>query len=102
MQDDVFHETVFGAQAAGQILLFEHSFQSRPFIAAGGIRRMALSAVRLVDMASSRLLRIQAKLGIGFFGKVRFAADYDGKRKGRQQDGRYSVQMTIMFCSAAF
>lgn len=53
-------------------------------------------------MASPGLLRVEAKLGIGFFRKIGFAADYEGKRKGRQQDGRYSVQVTIMFCSAAF
>lgn len=63
---------------------------------------MALDAVGLVDVASMRLLRIQAKLGIGLFGKVGFAAGYEGKREGGQQDGRYSGQMTIMFCSAAF
>jgi len=63
---------------------------------------MALRAVRLVDMASPGLLRVQAKLGVSFFGQIGFAADYEGKRKSRQEDGRYSVQMTIMFCSAAF
>ena len=63
---------------------------------------MALGTVRLVDMASLGLLWVETKLRIGFFRKVRFAADYEGKSEGRQKDGRYSVQVTIMFCSAAF
>lgn len=85
VDDGSFNEAVVGGQSAGHVFFLEQMFETRPLQSARGIRRVAGGAAKVVDAASSRLLRVEAKLGIGLCGFVRPAASKKGQKNAGQK-----------------
>ena len=63
---------------------------------------MAHSAINLVDTAPMRLLGIQTQFSIGLLFRIFAATSQEQQKNSKRKDGRYSSQVTIMFCSGAF
>ena len=62
---------------------------------------MADPAVELKDTPALRLLVVQSQFGVGFQGWILSATGKNQHDCQAQRNGRYPLQMTIMFCSAA-
>src|ERR1035437_3930751 len=65
-QADDIDDTVIvrGQSAQRKVFLLENSLERRALLAPTGIRLMAAVALRVVDLAAGRLLRVEAKLGV--------------------------------------
>jgi len=102
MKDRSLDKLVVGNQAAGQVRSLIESFHARAFRSFGAIRAVADGAVQFVDAATLNLLRIQTQFGIRLQLGVSSATGQQGQKNQNREDGRFSLQVTIMFCTAAF
>lgn len=90
------HVLVSGGEPAGKVVLLEKLFESRAFVAAGRIRRMAAETVNIVDASSPALLLIQPQFSICHLSGILAASRQQAGQNHHQKNGRYSLQMTIM------
>jgi hypothetical protein len=100
--DGLLHKPVIGHQAARKILFLEYAFQGGTLERFGVVGTVTDRAVKLIDTPALRLLGVQPQFGIGFQGRIFLATGESQQDRKAQRNGRYPLQMTIMFCSAAF
>jgi len=63
--DDFADAFVIRWQSAdGEVRLFENTFHTRPFLAAGGVGLVATIAVIVVDAATGGFLRVEAEFSV--------------------------------------
>jgi len=100
--DRLFHKLVIRDQAAGQVRLLKQPFQAGPPRCLGAVRAMTNGAVEFVQATSLRLLRSQTQFSIRLQLWILSAPAQEGRENESCEDGRFSLQVTIMFCTVAF
>jgi hypothetical protein len=72
-------ESFVGGQAAGQEWFLEETLQARAVLSRDGVRVVAGRTILLINMAATRLSRVQPQLRVGFSGGVVAATGEKGQ-----------------------
>jgi hypothetical protein len=100
--DRLFHKLVVRDQAAGQVRFLEQPFQAGALGCLGAVRAMTNGAVKFVQATSLCLFRSQTQFRISLQLWILSAPGQQGRENESCEDGRLSLQVTIMFCNVAF